>query len=139
MYTSVDYPTLLLLSIITISVVHSPTNQLPRSVLQPWPDFHRSSLNVITNCYKEGPIPSYPLINKHDSGFRRISYLTTARACSRLTQCHLRQLQELRNNQMRKTRSYPHGYRLGFTNHRMIPHSGLHMPQPRVTTLFIRS
>jgi hypothetical protein len=61
MYTSVDYPTLLLLSIITISVVHSPTNQLPRFVLQPLPDFHRSPLNVITNCYKEGPIPSLPI------------------------------------------------------------------------------
>jgi hypothetical protein len=38
-----------------------------------------------------------------------------------------------------KTRSYPHGYRHGFTNHRTISHPGLHMPQPRVTTLFTKS
>ena len=36
---------------------------------------------------------------------------------------------------MRQTRSYPHGYRHGFTHHRTISHPGLHLPQPRVTTL----
>jgi hypothetical protein len=28
------------------------------------PDFHRSPLNVITNCYKEGTIPSLPIESK---------------------------------------------------------------------------
>ena len=51
MYTSVDYPTLLLY-------------QLPRSILQPLPDFHRPPLNVIANCYKEGTIPSLPIESK---------------------------------------------------------------------------
>jgi hypothetical protein len=48
MYTGVDYPTLLLY-------------QQPRSILQPLSDFHRPPLNVITNCYKEGTIPSLPI------------------------------------------------------------------------------
>ena len=51
MYTSVDYPTLLLY-------------QLPRSIMQPLPDFHRPPLNFIANCYKEGIIPSLPIESK---------------------------------------------------------------------------
>ncbi len=46
---------------------------------------------------------------------------------------------ELCNNQMRLARSYPHSYRHGFTHHRAIPHPGLHLSQPRVTTLIARS
>ncbi len=39
--------------------------------------------------------------SQHDCGFRRIPCLGTTRTRSRLTTCHLRQLQELCNDQMR--------------------------------------
>ena len=79
-----------------------------------------------------------PWINQHDCRFRRIPCLNTTRTRSRITECHVRQLQEFCNDQMRQTRSHPYGHRHRITQHRTIPHPGVYLPQPRATALLTR-